>query len=62
MIYKSWDDRVIKTFCQDCKEFTGSPYHCDSSCKQYKLASEMAEMLDSLAYVFENITKNGGDK
>ena len=58
MKYKSWDDRLAKTFCQSCGEL----YHCDDPCDRYMLAAEMAELLDSLAYVFENVTKNGGDK
>lgn len=62
MKYKSWDERVVKTFCEECKDYCGSPYHCDEPCGRYMLAAEMAELLDSFAYVLENIPKNGGDK
>ena len=53
MKYKSWDDRLVKTFCQSCDNL----YHCNDPCDRYMLAAEMAELLDSIAYIIENVTK-----
>lgn len=55
MKYKSWDDRLSKTFCQSCDEL----YNCHDPCNKYLLAEEMAEILDSLAHVFETVARNG---
>lgn len=57
MKYKSWDDRLAKTFCLSCDEL----HHCVEPCDRYMFAAEMAETLDSLAYAFETVMKNGGN-